>query len=646
MAWNLKNLFRKKQKSAEPAPIQNGMYRITCDTASVIRYNSLMNGITSSRGEAMGFLQENILVIETDGTFTLTKELKSTKTNLLMKQPVSVKYIFTGSYTREGDKVFLSRADSGHGHVDWGSISRFLDTGNGDYDSTDSPGILSLYPTAFFVENCKNVPMTVNLDDTAHSFTIEEFEPVILSTQEAGAINKQEQALDPQAGLMKHPPVTGEFPYVLRDTYAQWGLKIGTCINPDYLESPYVEILATQFNSVTLENHLKPEHTLSHEKSLRTGKLSVAFSPDTVRLLDWCKEQKMPLRGHTLIWYLGTPEWIFHKEFIDDAPNVDRETMLRRMEDYIADFFAVLHEGDWDQTMYCIDVVNEAVIAPDRMRKCQWKDIIGDDYLLYAYRFARKYAPVHMKLGYNDFDLETKTDKVIELINSLKGENGVSLVDVIGQQGHYGAYSSIETLSSALKKLAGGTGCELQITELDVSISRQGTEEELQTQGRFYYNFVQEIRKLREEGVNITGLTLWGFADALSWMPSGFLHIYDRKLTPKYAYYGLLGLWEYAGFQGEGKDEGSGWTEARFVCIGETDRFIELHLDGSYIDTVLGTRQTGRYRFDGRDTYMLIPSAGSYCNLIVNPDGGAQRVEAAGGVIQLEMNIDYSKKDI
>ena len=612
------------------------VYHLTLGTAEVIKNNTLMNGITSTRGEMMGFIQENRLELSIDGAFVLMKTLKSTKTNPMITQPVSVEYRFRGTYTRDGQRAKLSKALSGWGHVDWGTFSQFLDTGNGDYDSVTSPGILSLYPTTFFIENCKNVPMTVLLDEAAHTFSIEPFEPVILSADEAGKVERQEQPLDPEAGLMKQRLVEGPNPFSLKETFERYGMKVGTCINPLMIESPYEEILLSQFSSVTLENHLKPSFTLNREKTITTGKVSVAFPAETVRLLDWCKAHDMPLRGHTLVWYLGTPEWVFHEGFAEDASNVDRDTLIPRMEEYIADFFAELARGGWADLMYCIDVVNEAVIAPDQMRKCPWQEIIGDDYLQYAYTFARRYAPSHVRLCYNDFDLETKTDKVIRLVNSLVDENGAKLVDIVGQQGHYGAYSSIATLGEALTKISRETGCELQITELDVSVSRQGTEAELKTQGRFYYDFVQQIRRLREEGVNVTGITLWGFADALSWMPSGFLHLYDRNLTPKYAYYGMLGRKDLAGFDGASEQPSEeGRISAVYTVSGQTDRCVTLHENGTFTDTTQGAELSGIYRYDGTSGYMLIPDVGSYCSLVIHPDGTAERIEGAGGKLTL-----------
>ena len=627
------------ENSGEGRTAKEVSYFCRKDTAEVVKNNTLMNGITSTRGEAFGMLQEDVLTLQGNGIFVLVKELKSTKEDPMLKDPVKVCYSFHGTFIREGNKVELSEAAGGTGTVDWGSVSQFLDTGNGEYDSKDSPGILSLYPTAFFIENCKNVPMTVYVDEKTGTFVFREFEPTILSKEDAGAIQVRKQALDVGAGLMREPLVEAMSDYALKEKFEEWGMKVGTCINPDYLEEPYVSILKEQFNSVTLENHLKPEFILSQEASRETGSLTVVFSAETMELLDWCRENHMPVRGHTLIWYMGTPEWIFHEGFETDAPFVGREEMLKRMEDFISGYFAALQQGGWDAVIYCLDVVNEAVIAPAKMRKCPWREIIGDDYVWYAYHFARQYAPAGIRLCYNDFDLEAKTDRVIELAVGLKEKDGSPLIDIIGQQGHYGAYSNTNTLMEALQRIGQETGCEIQVTELDVAVSRNGTDEELKLQGRFYYYFVQQILELRNQGIKVTGVTLWGFADKLSWMPSGFLHLYDRNLTAKYAYFGMYGLEEKAGFDTQGEQlPDLGGSRLRFVVIGEEDSFIQLWEDGSFADTTTGFEITGSYVYDGKSAYMLTPKMGGYINLTVMADGDmAERKEAAGNRIWLRV---------
>ena len=261
MKWRFPDIFKRKKRST-PAPSIPEGYLCQMGAEEVMLHNTLMNGVTSTRGKAMGFVQEDRLVLGPDGRFTLTKELRSTKTNLLMKDPVRVTYVFTGSYQQDGDAVTLSKAEHGTGKVSWGTISRYLDTGDGEYDSDDSPGILSLFPTAFFVERCKNVPMKIFLSVKDRTFTFEPFEPVILSREEAGAIEKKEQALDPEAGLMRKPLLEDMTGISLKKRFESLGMKVGTCINPAYLVPPYKEVLLEQFSSVTFENHLKPGYTL------------------------------------------------------------------------------------------------------------------------------------------------------------------------------------------------------------------------------------------------------------------------------------------------------------------------------------------------------------------------------------------------
>ena len=48
-----------------------------------------------------------------------------------------------------------------------------------------------------------------------------------------------------------------------------------------------------------------------------------------------------------------------------------------------------------------------------------------------------------------------------------------------------------------------------------------------------------------------------------------------------------------------------------------------------------GTELSGVYRYDGTSGYMLIPDVGSYCSLVIHPDGTAERIEGAGGRLTL-----------
>lgn len=597
----------------------------------VAQNNTLMSGVTIARGEAMGFEQVDALTLRADGSFVLIKDMHTTVVTAIMPEPVSVVFTFRGTYTHTGSTVTLSEAKSAEGDISWGTIANYMDVTEGHFDSSSDPGILSFYPTAFFVERAKNSPMTVHLDPDAGTFRFEAFTPEI----ERGfgdAFGYGERENDRSAGLMPAPLAEDMSAYSLKDSFAENGLLVGTCINARSIAPPYGELAAAQFSSVTPENALKPQATLSQRRSQETGRLTVEFSGETVELLDWCLAHEMPLRAHTLVWYNGTPDWIFREDFRNDGAYVSREEMLRRMEDYISGFFAALEEGGWSRLVYVVDVVNEAIIAPSELRDLPWRQIIGDDYVWYAFRFARQYAPEHIKLAYNDFDLDAKTDRVIELASSLVDENGARLIDVIGHQGHYGAYSSIDSLSDALARIWRETGCEIQITELDVNVSRAGTLDELKIQGQFYFRFREKVWELRAGGVPVTGLTLWGFADEISWMPENHMHLYDRNLTAKYAYFGLLGIRGLAGFDTDASADVGGF-EGEFVLPGDESRRIRLYADGSFVDTVTGSEIRGSYILDG-DTITMNPEVGGYISLTLT-ESGAVRTEAAGGRTEL-----------
>ena len=115
------------------------------------------------------------------------------------------------------------------------------------------------------------------------------------------------------------------------------------------------------------------------------------------------------------------------------------------------------------------DVVNEAVTADGQLRKSKWLEIIGEDYLLKAFEYARQADP-GAQLYYNDYDNEKppQTAGVVRLIRNLQS-HGVR-VDGVGIQGHWfldcPRIEEIENAMLALSQL----GVKLMITELDVSV--------------------------------------------------------------------------------------------------------------------------------------------------------------------------------
>ena len=340
----------------------------------------------------------------------------------------------------------------------------------------------------------------------------------------------------------------------LKDLFAEHGMKVGTCLNTQMIDRAVVKkLLLEHFDSVTMENSMKPDYLFNKKKSLETGELVVEFNSDALRMMKWAKENGFSMRGHTLIWYSQTPDWIFHVDYDQTKDLVDRETMLVRMEGYIRDVFKTIDELGYTDIFYAYDVVNEAWMENGTVRQNRWTQIIGEDYLWYAFYFADKYAPETIDLYYNDYNEQFKTQTLYNFVNTLVDEDGRYLIDGIGLQAHLYTTDSLTQYFKTLDTL-GETGLKLQLTELDVCLGKYqapkpGTEENLKKQGCFYYDLINGIFERVDNGtIKMDALTFWGITDSMSWRKEYKPLLYDSLYKPKYAMYGVFQMREYAGF--------------------------------------------------------------------------------------------------
>ena len=340
----------------------------------------------------------------------------------------------------------------------------------------------------------------------------------------------------------------------IKSLFAEYNLKAGTCLSDFMITNKKCqEIIKENFNSITFENHLKPDAILDQKESKAAGEPVVKFNKTTLDLLAWCKENGMAMRGHTLVWYSQTPAWLFYEDFDTKKPLVTREVMLARMESYIRQTFELLEELGYLELFYAYDVVNEAWMEDGTMRDCLWLKTIGDDYLWQAFYFADKYAPEYIDLYYNDYNEQFKTETLYNFVQTLVDENGEYLIDGIGFQAHLYTEDSLEDYFATVDRLA-SLGIKVSLTELDVCLGswpeiKPATDENLRVQGRFYYDLINGLLKRVEEGtVQMDALTFWGFGDKLSWRKERNPMLFNSMYLPKYAYYGALQQKELAGF--------------------------------------------------------------------------------------------------
>ena len=328
------------------------------------------------------------------------------------------------------------------------------------------------------------------------------------------------------------------------------GINGSTLNNLTTYDPEYMELVKKHFNSVTMSNLMKSSYILQQRESQASEDGSPALSYASIDdTLQWCMDNGVKMRGHTLVWHAQAPDWFFREGYKSDGALVDKETMLFRMESYIKQILTHVQEN-YPGVIYCWDVVNEAVDPydgdPDSFFSCRmvngeernlWYDTIGPEYVEYAFKYARQYADKDVKLFYNDFNTyEGKKRQCIhDLCKDLK-EKG--LIDGIGMQGYWGvSYPNMTTITSTITYL-GSLGLEIQITELSVGVDEE-TPEEFEKQANRYRSLFLNIRGCDIEGggkANITNVTFFGLKDHYVEGDSTNARLFDKDCQPKPAF--------------------------------------------------------------------------------------------------------------
>ena len=352
------------------------------------------------------------------------------------------------------------------------------------------------------------------------------------------------------------------------------GSIAGTAImSSEIKDDTLMELVEKHFNAVTFGNELKPDALFNYQldSSIKTKKInfndselevpvvndagdSLDFSrADAMadKILEWNNahpDQKIRIRGHVLVWHSQTQEWFFHENYDITQPYVNKETMNRRLEWFISSvfghYFGTDANGKYDGLFYGWDVVNEAVIGntyrTDKVSAAEslseirhgnnsswWHVYESNEFIINAFKYANKYAPENVELYYNDFGEtdNTKCEGIVKLINDVKSAEGTRL-DAFGMQAHYNVDGfSAAQFKSVAKKYAQAAG-KVQLTELDFKASStyDGTaatkESEYTKMAYCHKNLYEAIKALKEEGANVSGITVWGVIEPNSWLHS------------------------------------------------------------------------------------------------------------------------------
>ena len=223
--------------------------------------------------------------------------------------------------------------------------------------------------------------------------------------------------------------------------------------------------------------------------------------------------------------------------------------MTKRLENYIKTVMETLKKDYPDVEFYAWDVVNEAASDAGTIRdagsnnevngQSAWVKVYGDQsYIPLAFEFAKKYAPAGCKLFYNDYNEYSPNKQAYIISDILKPLVEKNLIDGVGMQSHISmSYPTIDLYKSAMQQYA-DLGLEIQVTELDVSEKSNEYADQLALAQR-YQDVFKMYKEMKDSGVNLSAVVLWGITDSTSWI-GGYPLLFDKDYQAKPSYYAVI----------------------------------------------------------------------------------------------------------
>jgi len=279
----------------------------------------------------------------------------------------------------------------------------------------------------------------------------------------------------------------------------------------DVMDEKRAAIVKEQFNTISIKQDLAPENIMDYETakvSADKTRIPLNFSAADV-ILKFAQENNIPVMGPKLMTPT-TPEWAFTKdldrnqvtETVGEDGNTtvtveyaSAEVMLARMENYIKDVITYCNEN-YPGVVVSWTVLDEPINAGEtndtKYRSNYWLKTVGDEYLVKACEFARKYATAEQTLLFTQDALdEVKTlTPVMALVNILTEQN---LLDGVAIKAFYSPTTPNVYNAEDMFKALSEAGLDIHITEFYVDscegqrADRDKTPEELLTRSTKRY---------------------------------------------------------------------------------------------------------------------------------------------------------------
>jgi endo-1,4-beta-xylanase len=325
----------------------------------------------------------------------------------------------------------------------------------------------------------------------------------------------------------------------LKDVLAPY-FPIGTALEPNDLFGEQAKLVVKHFSQFTAGNSMKWDATEPTEGNFNFTRADA--------LANFARANGLRMRGHTLLWHSQTPNWVFQDANgnpLQSGNPEHRALLLSRLEKHIKTIVPRYADivDSWD-------VVNEVIdpSQPGGLRNSPWLQIIGPDYIDYAFRYAKEVSG-DAALFINDYSTED-ANKRAALKNVVQGllDRGVP-VDGVGHQTHINVgWPSMDAVRTTLLTFA-QMGLMNEVTELDMSAYTNSTDTapvSAQTLALQGYRYRDLFNLYRELSPIINSVTLWGSSDDISWLKTFPIVrddkplLFDEQLQAKPAYWGIV----------------------------------------------------------------------------------------------------------
>jgi endo-1,4-beta-xylanase len=233
-------------------------------------------------------------------------------------------------------------------------------------------------------------------------------------------------------------------------------------------------------------------------------------------LVDFARQNNIGIRGHTLAWYGGMPEWTAS---ISGRAEAERE-LIDHIDTVVSRYRGAI--PSWD-------VVNEPLVDWPQdefsLRPSIWTSQIGPDYLAIALRAAAAADP-DAQLVVNEYDVEyegprfaARRKALIGLLRRLR-DRDVPL-HAVGLQAHLFASRIIdrEALQQFLAEIA-ALKLDVLVTELDViDYELPG---EVSRRDAMVAAMADQFLGAVCDVVRPKAILTWGLSDRYTWVPTYF----------------------------------------------------------------------------------------------------------------------------